>query len=172
MDAVFSGDEELARQLLEEITEMVERGALSPLPFRSFPACRIDAAFRLMAQGKHLGKVVIAFPETFVPRRGEPLPPSFAVRNEGCYLITGAFGGFGKVLALWLVDCGARHLVLTSRNGAVTADAEAFLQNLRERGVEVSIVRADVGLADDVARLGAEIRAGDQPLRGVFIWQW
>ena len=168
MDAVFSGDEGLARQLLEEIAERVEGGALSPLPFRSFPACRIDAAFRLMAQGKHLGKVVIAFPEAFVPRRGEPLPPAFAVRNDGCYLITGAFGGFGKVLALWLVDCGARHLVLTSRNGAVTADAEAFLQNLRERGVEVSIVRADVGLADDVARLGAEIRAGDQPLRGVF----
>ena len=168
MDAVFSGDEELARQLLEEIAEMIEQGALSPLPFRSFPACRIDAAFRLMAQGKHLGKVVVAFPESFVPRRGEPLSPAFSVRNNGCYLITGAFGGFGKVLALWLVGCGARHLVLTSRSGAATPDAEAFVQNLRERGVEVSIVRADVGSAEDVARLGAEIRAGDHPLRGVF----
>ena len=118
---------------------MIEQGALSPLPFRSFPACRIDAAFRLMAQGKHLGKVVVAFPESFVPRRGEPLPPAFSVRSNGCYLITGAFGGFGKVLALWLVECGARHLVLTSRSGAATPDAEAFAQNLRERGVEVSI---------------------------------
>ncbi len=63
MDAVFSGDEKLARQLLQEIAELVELGALSPLPFRSFPACRIDAAFRLMAQGKHIGKVVVAFPE-------------------------------------------------------------------------------------------------------------
>ena len=66
----------LRAQLLEEIAEMVESGALSPLPFRSFPACRIDAAFRLMAQGKHLGKVVVAFPEAFVPRRGEPLAAS------------------------------------------------------------------------------------------------
>ena len=82
MDAVFSGDEELARQLLEEIAEMIEQGALSPLPFRSFPACRIDAAFRLMAQGKHLGKVVVAFPESFVPRRGEPLPPAFCGQEQ------------------------------------------------------------------------------------------
>jgi membrane-bound lytic murein transglycosylase len=42
------------------------------------------------------------------------------------------------------------------------------VRNLRERGVEVSIVRADVGSAEDVGRLGAEIRAGDHPLRGVF----
>ena len=168
MDAVFSGDEELARQLLEEIAEMVEQGALSPLPFRSFPACRIDAAFRLMAQGKHVGKVVVAFPERFVLRRGEPPAPAFAVKQNGCYLITGAFGGFGKVLALWLVECGARHLVLTSRSGAATPDAEAFVQNLRERGVEVRVVRADVGSAEDVVRLVAEIREGDHPLRGVF----
>ena len=61
MDAVFSGDEQLASELLHEIAELVEVGALSPPPFRSFPACRVDAAFRLMAQGKHVGKVVVAF---------------------------------------------------------------------------------------------------------------
>jgi NADPH:quinone reductase-like Zn-dependent oxidoreductase/NAD(P)-dependent dehydrogenase (short-subunit alcohol dehydrogenase family)/SAM-dependent methyltransferase/acyl carrier protein len=168
MDAVFGGDEELARQLLHEITEMVERRAFSPLPFRSFPACRIVAAFRLMAQGKHLGKVVVALSERFVPRRGEPPPRTFAVRQDGSYLITGAFGGFGKVLAQWLVECGARELVLTSRSGSVTPEAESFVQSLRERGVDVRVVRADVGSAEDVARLVAGIRAGKQPLRGIF----
>jgi acyl transferase domain-containing protein/NADPH:quinone reductase-like Zn-dependent oxidoreductase/NAD(P)-dependent dehydrogenase (short-subunit alcohol dehydrogenase family)/SAM-dependent methyltransferase/acyl carrier protein len=168
MDALFSGDEELARQLLGEIAEMVEQGALSALPFRSFPACRIDAAFRLMAQGKHIGKVVVAFPEKFVLRRGEPAAPAFAIKQDGCYLITGAFGGFGKVLALWLVEQGAQHLVLTSRSGAVTPEAEAFVRNLREREVDVRLVRADAGSPEDVARLIAEIRAGGRPLRGVF----
>src|SRR6185369_9929819 len=112
MDAVFSGDEALTSKLLGDLAELVEQEALTPLPFRSFAACRIDAAFRLMASGKHIGKVVVSFPEVFVPRRGEPLVPSFTVRPDGCYLITGAFGGFGKVLAQWLVECGARHLVL------------------------------------------------------------
>ena len=128
MDAVFSGDQALTRNMLGEISALVEKGALSPLPFRSFPACRVDSAFRLMAQGKHIGKVVVAFPEVFLPRRGEPLRLVFAVNPKGCYLITGAFGGFGKVLADWLVEAGARHLVLTSRSGAATADAEAFVQ--------------------------------------------
>ena len=87
------------REMLGEIAELVEQGALRPLPFRAFPACRIDAAFRLMAGGKHIGKVVVAFPKPFVPRRGEPLAPAFEIKPDGCYLITGAFGGFGKVLA-------------------------------------------------------------------------
>ncbi|MGB8464710.1 MAG: SDR family NAD(P)-dependent oxidoreductase [Terrimicrobiaceae bacterium] len=168
MDAVFSGDEELARQLLEEITALVESRAFSPLPFRSFPAARIESAFRLMAQGKHVGKVVVAFSEPFVPRRGEPPPQTFAIRENGCYLITGAFGGFGKVLAQWLVDGGARHLVLAGRSGAATAEAQAFVEDLQTRGVEVRIAQADVGSAADVARLVAEVREGKFPLRGVF----
>ncbi len=168
MDAVFSGDESLTRDMLAEISGLVEKRALTALPFRSFAACRVDAAFRLMASGKHIGKVVVSFPEIFVPRRGEPLPPPFAIKADGCYLITGAFGGFGKVLAQWLVKCGARHLVLSSRSGAATPEAEAFVEDLRGAGVEVRIVRADAGSAKDVSRLLAEIAAGPQPLRGVF----
>ena len=69
--------------MLADLAELVEKGALTPLPFRSFPACRIDAAFRLMASGKHIGKVVVSLPEAFVPRRGEPLAAPFAVKPDG-----------------------------------------------------------------------------------------
>jgi NADPH:quinone reductase-like Zn-dependent oxidoreductase/NAD(P)-dependent dehydrogenase (short-subunit alcohol dehydrogenase family)/acyl carrier protein len=168
MDAVFGGDEALTRTMLGEIAELVEKGALTPLPFRAFAACRIDAAFRFMASGKHIGKVVISFAEALIPRSGEPLAPPFAVKADGCYLITGAFGGFGRVLAQWLVKCGARHLVLSSRSGATTPEARAFVQTLCDDGAEVRVVRADAGSSKDVAKLLAEIEAGAQPLLGLF----
>lgn len=168
MDAIFSGDEKRTRQILETIADLVEKKALQPLPFRSFPACRIDSAFRLMAQGKHTGKVVVSFPEPFVARRGEPLVPAFEVKPDGTYLITGAFGGFGKVMAEWLADCGAKHLVLTSRNGAATPAAEAFLIKLRARGIDVQVVKADAGSQADVKRLLGDISSLGIPLRGVF----
>lgn len=166
MDAIFSGDEEQTSQILQKIAELVADGSLHPLPFRSFPACRIDAAFRLMAQGKHTGKVIVSFPEPFVPRRAEPLASGFTVKAEGAYLITGAFGGFGKVLATWLADCGARNLVLTSRKGASTPEAKAFVESLQDRGVNVQVMQADVGSAADVKRLFKEM--SDQKLNGVF----
>ena len=168
MDAIFSGNEKRTRDLLDTIAVLVEKDELHPLPYRSFPACRIDAAFRLMAQGKHTGKVIVSFPEPFVARRGEPLAPPFVVKPDGAYLITGAFGGFGKVLAEWLADCGARHLVLSSRRGATTPEAETFLVKLRARGVGVQVVRADAGSPDDVKRLLAEISTAGHPLKGVF----
>jgi NAD(P)-dependent dehydrogenase (short-subunit alcohol dehydrogenase family) len=161
MDAVFHGDEELTRRMLEEISALVESRALRPLPYRAFPASRIDAAFRLMAGGKHIGKVVVAFASPFVPRRGEALAAGFAVKPDGAYLITGAFGGYGRIIANWLVESGARHLVLTSRK----PEADDFVRGLEARGVEVQIVAADIGSPGDVTRLFSAIR---QPLRGVF----
>ncbi|HEY4284382.1 MAG TPA: SDR family NAD(P)-dependent oxidoreductase [Chthoniobacterales bacterium] len=168
MDAVFHGNEELTRQMLEEISSLIEKNVLRPLPFRAFPASRIDSAFRLMAAGKHIGKVVVAFPAPFVPRRGELPGPGFEVKPDGCYLVTGAFGGYGKVLTRWLADCGARHLVLASRSGASNADAAEFVTELQDRGLEVSVVSADVGLPNEVGRLFDAIRSIGQPLRGVF----
>ena len=72
------------------------------------------------------------------------------------------------MLARWLVECGARHLVLTSRSGASNPEAAEFVEDLQERGVEVRVVSADIGAPDDVRRLFAEIKSGAQPLRGLF----
>jgi len=168
MDAVFHGDEELTRRMLEEVSKLVEKGALQPLPFRAFPASRIDSAFRLMAGGKHIGKVVVSFPTPFVPRRGELPGLGFEVKSDGTYLITGAFGGYGKVLARWLIDCGARNLVLTSRSGAGNPDAEEFVADLQARGANVKVVAADISAPNDVDRLFNEIKGTKNPLRGVF----
>jgi acyl transferase domain-containing protein/NADPH:quinone reductase-like Zn-dependent oxidoreductase/SAM-dependent methyltransferase/acyl carrier protein len=168
MDAVFSGDESLTRQMLEEISDLIERGSLRPLPYRSYPAARVDAGFRLMAQGKHIGKVLVTFPEPLLPRRGEPLTAGFHVDTQGSYLITGAFGGFGKVVAQWLVEAGARDLVLVSRSGAETPEAKAFVDRLRERGVSVTAIRADAGSEEDVTRLMVTVQTANRPLKGVF----
>jgi NADPH:quinone reductase-like Zn-dependent oxidoreductase/acyl carrier protein len=168
MDAIFAGDEDQTRELLEEISNLVDKGSLTPLPFRSFPASRIDAAFRLMAGGKHTGKVVVGFAEPFIVRKGEPPLPPFEVKSDGAYLITGGLGGFGRVLAEWLVEAGARHLVLSSRSGASTPQAVDFVASLVARGIETTVVKADVGSPADVKSLIAGLRASKIPLKGIF----
>lgn len=168
MDAVFAGDAAQTQELLAEISGLIERRALSPLPYRSFPASRIDAAFRLMAGGKHTGKVVVAFADAFVLHRGEPALPAFEIKPDAAYLITGGFGGFGRVLAEWLVDCGARHLVLSSRSGASTPEAAAFVESLQKDGVKITVVKADIGSPKDVKKLMTKLRSAKTPLKGVF----
>ncbi len=168
MDAIFAGDEAQTRDLLAEVTALVDQGALTPLPFRSFPASRIDAAFRLMAGGKHTGKVVVGFADPFMVRKGEPPQPAFAVKPDGAYLITGGLGGFGRVLAEWLVQAGARHLVLSSRSGASTPETVDFVASLVARGIETTVLKADIGSPADVKGLISGLRAAKTPLKGIF----
>ncbi|MGC1481788.1 MAG: acyltransferase domain-containing protein, partial [Chthoniobacterales bacterium] len=165
MDAVFGGDEALTAKLLGEVSDLVEAGALRPLPFRAYPANRVDGAFRLMAQGKHVGKVVVTFAESSLPRRTPALRPGFTVDADAAYLVTGAFGGYGVVLARWLADCGARHLVLTSRSGPQSEAAKSLVDDLAASGVTVQVEKVDVRSTADTAKL---IRSIIPPLKGVF----
>jgi len=75
MDAVFAGDAEQTRELMAEISGLVEQGAprarFHSGPF--LPAASM-AAFRLMAGGKHTGKVVVAFSDAFCARVGASRP--------------------------------------------------------------------------------------------------
>jgi acyl transferase domain-containing protein/acyl carrier protein len=85
------------------------------------------------------------------------------VRGTGSYLITGGLGALGLRVARYLVDHGARRLVLAGRSGR---SDEPAVEELRAAGAAVEVVRADVGRAEDVARL-LDICRANGPLHGV-----
>jgi phthiocerol/phenolphthiocerol synthesis type-I polyketide synthase D len=122
--------------------------------------------------------------QTFVPRlMSQPEtphgPPAFEW-SKATYLVTGGLGGLGLETARWLVDRGARHLVLIGRHVPEGADGSgevkdgrtspqvAAIRELRARGALVDCVAADVA---DQAQLTAAIdrieARGWPPLRGV-----
>lgn len=53
-------------------------------------------------------------------------------RPDRTYIITGGLGGFGLALAQWLVQKGARSLVLTSKRGLRTGEQSACVKRLRD----------------------------------------
>lgn len=95
------------------------RGVIKPLNSTVFNACDIEEAFRFMAAGKHIGKVLLKIRED--ENDDESLPLSVLNRvycnpNQS-YLIVGGLGGFGLELADWLVVRGCRKLILSSSRG-------------------------------------------------------
>lgn len=100
-------------------------------------------------------------------RPGSPRPaPVDAIREEATYLVTGGLGALGLLVARWLVESGARHLVLVGRRGAGRA-AEQELRALRDAGAEVRVARADVSDEQALARALDDAAASMPPLRGV-----
>jgi len=71
--------------------------------------------------------------------------------KEQVIVITGASSGIGLTTARMAASEGAR-LVLAARNGEAL---EQLAAELRFKGAQVCTVAADVGVADDVARIGA-----------------
>ncbi len=152
---------------LAELLASFEAGDLPPLPHATFASGDVVNAFRLMAQGRHRGKVVVTFDDAARPdpiRAVEAAP----IRSDGTYLVTGGLTGFGFATAAWLVDQGARALLLASRSGTARGDIAATIDGWRSQGVRVGVVACDVANAAEVRALLAGIHDAMPPLRGVF----
>lgn len=120
------------------------------------------------------GENQIAFRQgqRYIPRlvRTETLEPKaepLSLLPDATYLITGGLGGLGLKVAEWMVERGARNLVLVSRTG--TSDhAKDNLKRLEQMGSQVRIASADVSDETQVARVLAEIEQTLPPLKGII----
>jgi surfactin synthase thioesterase subunit/NAD(P)-dependent dehydrogenase (short-subunit alcohol dehydrogenase family)/acyl carrier protein len=95
-----------------------------------------------------------------------PDAPPLAIHADKSYLITGGLGMLGMTAARWLVDRGARHLVLVSRHAA-DARASAPVAALEAQGAQVRLIAADVAVPAQVRRILRIIEKELPPLGGI-----
>lgn len=126
-----------------------------------------------MSAGKHIGKVVIEV------RKDEGqlvCPPSTIKVNAVCrtlchpqhvYLITGGLGGFGLELAQWLINRGARKIVLTSRTGIRTGYQARCVHFWRRMKISVLVSTLNISNPEDAEELVRSCREMG-PIGGVF----
>jgi len=166
---VAAAEPQLIRGLLEQLVADLEAGRYQLLPIQQFPLSQTAEAFRLMAQARHIGKVVLTNPDAIAAA-------SSGISSEATYLITGALGGLGLQLSQWLADQGATSLLLLARSAAnPSAEAQGVLAELAGRGVACTLIACDLAATGAAAAaaeqtLAAALEAVEpgKPLRGVF----
>jgi acyl transferase domain-containing protein/NAD(P)-dependent dehydrogenase (short-subunit alcohol dehydrogenase family)/acyl carrier protein len=136
-------------------------------PIRNLTISAVDLAWQRLESPNQDVQVVLAFGQD---AREAPvhLQDRVAFHADASYLVTGGFGGFGQKTAQWLVEHGARHLVLVGRTGADTEERQAFVRSLENAGVRVLAAACDTADPQGMARLLGEIEAAWPPLRGIF----
>lgn len=83
------------------------------------------------------------------------------------YIIVGGLGGFGIEVTNWLLEKGARNIVLTTRYGARTAYHHFCLKRWEDEGYNIIISTRDVSVSEEAAKLLKEA-AQIGPVGGIF----
>jgi acyl transferase domain-containing protein/Zn-dependent alcohol dehydrogenase/acyl carrier protein len=156
---------DMCGRLLRESVQLFEEQQLAPLPKRVFPAADLANAFDLMARSRHIGKVVIRMDQaslTLLP----PADASGRIRDDATYVLTGGLGGIALVVGRWLVEKGARYLVLIGRSEPSPESREA-IATMERAGARVVVDRIDVADAEAVNGAFARWAQDLPPVRGI-----
>lgn len=159
----------MCNEIKKYLSEGIRNGEVRPLPYEVFVRDRCEEAFRFMANGRHIGKVLIRL-------RGEEYLDSAVIMKAikrsvfdptKSYIITGGLGGVGLEIADWLIKRGANKLILTSRTGISNNYQKFVIDRWIENGVEVVIASNDLSTKENTMDLVVKAtKLG--PLGGVF----
>jgi acyl transferase domain-containing protein len=164
LSEVIAQDSQLVGKMFEHLLPGFQKGLLKPLSLQIFRIEESIGAFRFMAQARHIGKVVVSQKHTLEAGEDESVN---MFGSEAAYLITGGLGGLGLKIADWMVEQGARHLVLMGRSEPDT-EALKTIDVIRGKGAGVTLARGDVSRWDDVQRVFSGMESDGMPLRGII----
>lgn len=145
------------KSVVDTMKDGLAKGYIKPIKYTMFRRDQIEEAFRFMATGKHIGKILIeingASESSIVQAPNLKCIPRFQLSPEKSYVVTGGLGGFGLELTKWLVNQGARHILITSRSGIKTGYQKVTLSRLERNDARFSIVTHDTTTRDGVKKL-------------------
>jgi len=173
VDSLFEQDNAEWFKIYQLVQEGIRSGVVRPLNSTIFEKHQIEEAFRFMAQGKHMGKVLV---KVWEPKEMSEQPmhisgfPKLWFSPMKTYIVTGGLGGFGLELTQWMVERGARHLILTSRSGLKTGYQAKKIRSLTEEfNAIIKIAPFDVKEEQDCAQLFIEAKkCPEGKIGGIF----
>ena len=138
-----------------------------------------QVAFR--AGRRRVPRLVAVNEDESGPQPPAPVPAGISFRPEGTYLITGGLGQLGLRVARWMVERGARRLVLVGRHDlpdrSVWNDLPSdhpfrsrveAIDALERLGATVLVAPADVADRSAMTALLEQLRRIFPPIRGVL----
>jgi len=107
------------------------------------PGVSIDEQLPLLANTPRESLIAFRDGRAYVPRLAQTRmsAPQVRFREDAAYVITGASGALGRQVARWMVEKGARHLILISRTPPLLYGLES---------ASVRVVAADVATAENL----------------------
>lgn len=156
----------------EIIDNLLESKKLKPMPTTIFSLTQLNDAIRYLAQSKHIGKVLVQIRDS---KSYEIIPTTLPYRNkypfssDYSYCIAGGNRGIGIELCRWMVNRGARNIIILCRSGKCDKEGEIVLSQLqRKYNTKIRIYECDITDSLDVQKVIQTIQSTELPLKGII----
>lgn len=143
--------EDLCCRVLRDVARLTVANIIKPVaPITVYPMAEIAQAFRLLQTGKHSGKVVLSIDSQAVV---QTVAQQQRVRlsANASYLLVGGVGGVGSSIARWLIQHGAKNLIVLSRSAGKPEATAEIAEQVQSSGVRLMAVSCDVSDASALA---------------------
>ncbi|GFR26748.1 fatty acid synthase [Trichonephila clavata] len=164
---------DVKKEIVQLIYDGISNGVVRPLSFIIFDYKEAENAFRFMASGKHIGKVILKIRSEEPEIKATPKPismlavPRISFNSEHSYIIIGGLGGFGLELCQWMVERGAKNIILTSRSGIRTGYQRLCMKRWEKEGMNIVICTENAAYMNDAKQL-LQKAAAIKPIGGIF----
>jgi len=91
------------------------------------------------------------------------------LQPDHTYLITDGLSSLALHLAKWMIDQGARHLVLLENSSKpVSSHASIQLQQMQEAGAKIKVFHSDISQNEQITEIFSDIAQSFPPLKGII----
>jgi NADPH:quinone reductase-like Zn-dependent oxidoreductase/malonyl CoA-acyl carrier protein transacylase len=175
---LFTQKPRLLKSTLGRIVRLFDAKDNSVVPIRpvtTMPISQVAAALRKLQSGQNMGKIVVTMDQNAVVLAEATsglqnlTPSSQMFTADGTYLLVGGTGGIGRALARWMVNHGARNIVILGRSAATNSQVAKLLSeySASNNGVCMRAIACDVGIEESLRQALSAI--SDLPrVRGVY----
>ncbi|KAI1650191.1 ketoacyl-synt-domain-containing protein [Daldinia loculata] len=156
----------LMRDILRDVLDCFSRGIFKPLKkMVTLRITELSRGLRMIQQGT-LHPIVIS------ARNSEKvMAMHYASRRflnpDGTHVIVGGTGGLGRSTARWMVEHGARNIVLLSRSGGNVGELRQLIDDTQDKA-SIVVKTCDIASEDDVYQIVKECTETLPPICGVI----
>ncbi|OBT39594.1 Type I Iterative Polyketide synthase (PKS) [Pseudogymnoascus sp. WSF 3629] len=153
---------------LTKIARLATEKVIAPVwPITTYPIAEAAKAFRRLATGESIGKLILKTDQ----RQTIPVLPrrqNVRLAPNSSYLLVGGLGGIGRSVITWMIEHGAKNLILLSRSaGDVQKTGRFVAQTMEETGCQIKAISCNVSDSVDLASALQKCRGQLPPIRGI-----
>jgi NADPH:quinone reductase-like Zn-dependent oxidoreductase/malonyl CoA-acyl carrier protein transacylase/SAM-dependent methyltransferase len=135
------------KDVFADVVKLVGARVAVPInPVSVLPISQFSKALQKLKAGENIGKVVVTLgADERVVAESNLRPTKVSLRPDATYVITGGTRGIGLNLGAWMIEHGAKNIVLLGRSGASGPAVQKLLKQYENTDVTIRALACDVG---------------------------